>query len=75
MLGLLLRGAFGRLGEADQVHSVALRALTVRMPGRKRAKLAADGEGGVALMPLRFAVSATPLLLLLPRPEDRVAVQ
>ena len=32
MLGLLLRGAFGRLGEADQVIHIASRQLTVARP-------------------------------------------
>jgi len=75
MLGLLLRGAFGRLGDADQVDSFPLRSLTVRMPGRKRAKLAADGEVGVAALPLQFRVAPVPLQLMLPVQEDRVPVE
>ena len=74
MLGLLLRGAFGRLGEADQVDSFAFRSLTVRMR-RRRVKLATDGEVGVASTPLLFRIAAAPLRLLLPRLEDRVPVE
>jgi diacylglycerol kinase family enzyme len=75
MMGLMLRGAFGRLGDADQVQSFAFRSLTVQARRMRRLKLAADGEVGVATPPLRFAVSATPLMLMLPREEDRVPVE
>jgi diacylglycerol kinase family enzyme len=74
MVWLLLRGAFGRLGDAEQVDSAAFRTLTVNVRGRRKLKVAADGEVHVMRPPLRFAVAARPLLLLLPRPEDRVAV-
>jgi diacylglycerol kinase family enzyme len=73
MLGLVLRGAFGTLGEADQVRSVAFRSLTVRPRGARRLKVAADGEVHWMTAPLRFAVSAQPLLLMVPRAQDRVA--
>ncbi|MDB5942766.1 MAG: hypothetical protein JWQ13_2332 [Ramlibacter sp.] len=75
MLGLALRGALGRLGEADQVQSIPFRKLTVSVRGVRRVKVATDGEVVIMTPPLRFAVSATPLQLLLPRPEDRVAVE
>ncbi len=75
MLGLLLRGAFGRLGDADQVHSFAFSAMTVRVAGRRKVKFAADGEVRVLTPPLRFAVGGAPLQLMLPRAEDRVAVE
>ena len=75
MFWLLLRGAVGRLGEAPQVHSFAFRTLTVRVPSMRRLKVAADGEVGVMTPPLSFSVSAKPLLLLLPRLEDRVAIE
>jgi diacylglycerol kinase family enzyme len=77
MLGLVLRGALGRLGEADQVRSFALRSLTVR-PWRVRGvkmKLATDGEVRWVRAPLRFEVSPQPLRLLVPAPEDRVPVE
>ena len=75
MLWLLLHGALGRLREAPQVHSFAFRTLTVRVPSMRKLKVAADGEVGVMKPPLSFCVSPKPLLLLLPRPEDRVAIE
>lgn len=75
MLVLVLRGAVGRLGEAEQVRSFAFRTLTVRARRVRKMKVAADGEVGVMTPPLRFSVSATPLQLLLPQPQDRVDVQ
>ena len=75
MLWLMLRGAFGRLGDAEQVHDFVFRSLTVRVLGMRRVKVAADGEVGVMTPPLRFAVAEEPLWLMLPRPEDRVPVE
>jgi diacylglycerol kinase family enzyme len=75
MLGLLLRGAIGKLGEADQVRSFAFRSLQVRVRRMRRLKIATDGEVGVATPPVVFSVSAKPLMLVLPRPEDRVPVE
>ena len=73
MLGLLLRGAFGRLGEADAVIHVATRELTVR-PGRlmgalgtRRIKVATDGEIAWMHLPLQFRVSPQTLNLLRPQ--------
>lgn len=75
MVWLMLRGAFGRLGEAEEVHSFAFRTLTVRVLGMRKLKVAADGEVGVMSPPLRFGVAARPLLLMRPREEDRVPVE
>ena len=75
MLGLVLRGALGRLGEADQVRSFAFRSLTIRPWSRRPIKVATDGEVQWMLPPLRFEVSPKPLLLMAPRPEDRVAAE
>jgi diacylglycerol kinase family enzyme len=75
LLGLVLRGAFGRLGEAEQVQSFAFRTLDVRVIGMRKMKVAVDGEVGVMRPPLRFAVAQQPLTLMLPRPQDRVAVE
>jgi len=72
MLWLMLRGAFGRLGDAEQVHDFVFQSLTVRVLGRRRVTVAADGEVGVMTPPLRFAVADRPLLLMRPREEDRV---
>jgi diacylglycerol kinase family enzyme len=72
MLGLLLRGALGRLGEDETVTSFCLRSLTVRTPRQRRIKVATDGEVFHLHTPLQFRVAQQPLLLLVPRPEDRV---
>jgi diacylglycerol kinase family enzyme len=75
MVWLLLRGAFGRLGEAQQVRSFACRSLAVRVLGRRRVKVAADGEVSAMSSLLRFAVAVRPLTLMLPRPEDRAPAE
>ena len=75
MLALVLRGAIGRLGEADQVSSYAFRTLTVRMRGTRRVKVAADGELGVMRPPLQFSISANPLQLMVPHPDDRAVIE
>jgi diacylglycerol kinase family enzyme len=67
MLGLLLRGAIGRLGEADDVTAFAFRSMTVRAPllsGRRRIKVAADGEVCKLELPLRFEALEGRLALL-----------
>ncbi len=72
MLLLLLRGAFGRLGDADQVLTQACTQLTVdrrRAFGPRRLKVATDGEVARMLLPLRFAVSSEPLWLIKPDPQ------
>lgn len=75
MLGLVLRGALGRLGDAEQVDSVALRSINVRPWGARRVKIATDGEVRWTTAPLRFEVSPQPLLLMMPAPQDRVPVE
>jgi len=69
MLGLLLRGAFGQLGAADQLVSLACRHLTVSI-GRpatlRRIKVATDGEIVWLPLPLEFAVSPETLWLIRP---------
>lgn len=67
MLGLLLRGALGRLGEADQVLNFPFRQLTVlRGFGQRRVKVATDGEVTRMNLPLVFRVSPEPLWLIRP---------
>ena len=78
MLALLLRGAFGKLGDADQVMGipcVKLHVHATRSFGPRRVKVATDGEIVWLPMPLEFALSGTPLWLIrpdIPAPE-RVA--
>jgi diacylglycerol kinase family enzyme len=73
MLGLVLRGALGRLGEADQVDSFSFHTLDVNVPGMRRVKVATDGEVRRMTLPLRFSVAAGALRLMVPAPEARVA--
>ncbi|MBL8304653.1 MAG: diacylglycerol kinase [Ideonella sp.] len=71
MFGLLLRGAFGRLGEADQVLTLPVSSLTVRPSariGRARLKLATDGEIVWMRTPIEFRVAPQPLWLIKPPP-------
>ncbi len=69
MLGLLLRGAAGQLGDADKVSSFAFSSLSVspRRPHRpKRLKVATDGEVIWMDTPLNFRPAPRPLRLLVP---------
>jgi diacylglycerol kinase family enzyme len=74
MLGLLLRGVLGRLGDADNISSFSFGRLTVTPKGRKHIKVATDGEIAWMQPPLLFQVAAEPLLLLVPAPADRAEV-
>ncbi|HEY0956322.1 MAG TPA: diacylglycerol kinase family protein, partial [Roseateles sp.] len=76
LLALLARGAFGQLGEAEQVQHFAFRRLTVgaRALGSPRIKVAADGEVQRMRLPLCIEVAPQPLLLIRPpglAPERR----
>jgi diacylglycerol kinase family enzyme len=69
MLMLLLRGALGRLGDADQLLSLACTQLTVsrRRPfSPRRIKVATDGEIAWMKLPLNFSVSPERLWLIRP---------
>lgn len=69
MAGLLLRGAIGRLGDADEVQSFSFRELEVAPIGRiglPVVKVAFDGETAWMHWPLRFEVSPRPLWLVIP---------
>jgi diacylglycerol kinase family enzyme len=75
MLGLMLRGAFGRLGEAEDVLRFGFERLGMRPAAPRRTarvKVATDGEICWLRAPLTFRVSPRPLWLLTPLPEDRV---
>jgi diacylglycerol kinase family enzyme len=68
MLGLAVRGALGRLGEADSVVSFHFRHMKVR-PGfarRGAIKVAIDGEVVWLRTPLEFRPADRPLNLLVP---------
>ncbi|RZL66074.1 MAG: diacylglycerol kinase [Variovorax sp.] len=76
MLWLMVRGAFGRLGEAANILSITFKSITVK-PARgrpdRRVKVAADGEIQWMQMPLTFRVAPEPLWLLKPPPGSAVA--
>ena len=72
MFALLWRGAFGRLGEADELIHIATRQLTVH-PSRRlgrwvsaRIKVAMDGEVTWMRLPLEFRVAPQTLDLMVP---------
>lgn len=83
LAGLLMRGAFGRLGSAEGVTSFAFESLTVQPRGKasgrkpRRVKVATDGELGWLEMPLQFRVAPEPLWLIRPEvaPELEAAKQ
>lgn len=75
LLGLLVRGLLGRLGDASNVQSFTFRRLTVMPKGMRRIKVATDGEVVWMQTPLVFEVAPEPLLLLVPAPADRAEVE
>jgi diacylglycerol kinase family enzyme len=83
LVSLLVRGAFGRLGDADGVISFPFESLTVKARGvslshrPRRVKVATDGELGWLEMPLLFRVAPEPLWLIRPQvaPELEAAKQ
>jgi len=68
MLGLILRGAVGRLGDAEQVQSFGFRTLAVSPRWRRDSKVGIDGEVCEMRAPLTFSVASEPLWLLTPPP-------
>lgn len=66
MLGLVVRGALGRLGDAEQIDHFGFSQLSVSPAayGGKRIKIASDGEIVWMRAPLLFRVSPKPLWLL-----------
>ena len=69
MMRLMLNGAMGTLGEADSVESFAFDHMVVRPRldyGRRKVKVAFDGEVQWMPSPIEFSVSAKPLYLLKP---------
>jgi diacylglycerol kinase family enzyme len=70
LLGLLLRGALGRLGQAENVVAFSFKRLTIKrgLYGRRRMKVATDGEVMKLDLPLEFRVLEGRLALLKPDP-------
>ena len=76
LLRLLVRGMLGHLGDDDEVEAFAFKRLLVRTPsvyGRKRMKVAADGEVTKMAMPLEFRVLEGRLLLMSQGPSRKEA--
>ncbi|HEX5538178.1 MAG TPA: diacylglycerol kinase family protein, partial [Methylophilaceae bacterium] len=74
LLGLMLRGAFGKLGEAENVISFGFQRMRVKPAQfypRRHVKVATDGEIIWLQPPLEFRVSPEPLYLLKPRTASR----
>lgn len=70
MIGLMLHGALGRLGEAAGVERFEFQHMVVKptlAQGRRGVKVAFDGEVSRLRAPLHFRVLDTPLYLLAPR--------
>jgi diacylglycerol kinase family enzyme len=75
MIGLMLHGAMGRLGEAAGVERFEFEHLVVRptLPqGRSGVKVAFDGEVTMMRAPLDFRVLAKPLYLMMPKRDAAV---
>jgi diacylglycerol kinase family enzyme len=66
MLALILRGAVGRLGDADRVERFSFSRMVVRPPGRRRMKVAVDGEVLRLQTPIVIEVLPQPLRVLAP---------
>ena len=70
MIGLMLRGALGRLGDAENLVAFGFRGLAVRQVTlygkRRRIKVATDGEVTLLDTPLSFRVLEGQLRLLKP---------
>ncbi|MFM2345533.1 MAG: hypothetical protein RL654_286 [Pseudomonadota bacterium] len=64
MIGLILQGLAGRLGRAQAVQDFAFSRLDVDLPGRRRVRIAIDGERMILPLPLRVEVAPRPLWLI-----------
>ncbi|WP_300655786.1 diacylglycerol kinase family protein [Hydrogenophaga sp.] len=72
MVGLMLRGALGQLGEASGIDRIVCQSLVVkptRLLGRRKVKVAFDGEVDWMRSPLTIRVLPQPLWLLKAAPE------
>ncbi|MGE0100355.1 MAG: diacylglycerol kinase family protein [Hydrogenophaga sp.] len=76
MLGLMLRGALGSLGDAEGIEHFEFDEMVVKPPRMmqlRRMKVAFDGEVARMKPPLRFRVMPEPLYLLKPGTTAEVA--
>ena len=76
MIGLMLRGALGKLGDSERVETFGFQRMTVVTRSRKRRiKVALDGEIFRMAMPLTFEALPNVLQLLVPQAGDEEARQ
>ncbi|MGZ8291182.1 MAG: diacylglycerol/lipid kinase family protein [Telluria sp.] len=76
MLGLIARAILGRLGEAPNLVTFSFRRMTVKprkFIGKRRVKVATDGEVALMETPLEFRVLEGQLLLLAPDQGGRAS--
>jgi diacylglycerol kinase family enzyme len=77
LLGLLVRGMFGRLGSADNLVVFSFKRMTVKkrlFHRKKTMKVATDGEVCQMNTPLEFRVLEGELLLLKPEHEPQLSM-
>ncbi len=74
MIGLILRGALGKLGEAERVQTFSFTRMAVTTRGGKsHFKIALDGEIFHMAAPLTFEAMPDALQLLVPQPSKEAA--
>lgn len=72
LLGLVARGALHRLHDSSDLRSHCASQAQVIRPGRRRMRVAVDGESLDCALPLKFEVVRDALLVVVPRdPEER----
>lgn len=71
MLRLLLRGALGELGNAENVIDFSFHTMRVHTRGRRRVKVATDGEVSWMKTPIVFRVAPQKLNMLVPENPTR----
>lgn len=76
LLWLAIRGALGRLGDAEEMHRFSFGRMVVRLRRSwRRVKVAVDGEVVWLTPPLVFTVAEQRLELLIPRGPRRAEVR
>ena len=72
LLGLALRGALQRLHDSSDLRTHCAMEAQVLLPGRRRIRVAVDGESLECALPLQFEVVRDALQMVVPRePEER----
>lgn len=72
LLSLIMRGVLHRLHDSTDLRTHCASQAQVLLPGRRRMRVAVDGESLECTLPLRFEVMADALQILVPRePVER----